>query len=361
MQRLAPFLYSRKNNAVFQRTIADSSKLRGYFAKKFAILLLRLRIQKREKFMNIIKKILLVIVLFAISAIAKYVAVLETMANQQAKESVAISDRQYLTNVLREEAVKILPVEQNYTIMTRENINAMLPPGKSIEECEGSCLVETGRNIAADYVCQAQLGSFGGSLTLTVELYETAGNKLLASFNGQGANVNKLLEIIKEQAPAFFLRIRNLTSTSTTQEKENDEDYLKTNEDSEDSGISLDENIAFVNEQDLNQPYATTNDNLDVKETNLVEAGISTNMENNSSSNSVHWVPLNIGVVATVTGVILAVVGNNKAKNAAEKVGKTLEDFDKKTDDAKQGQTIRGIGIGLAITGVVGVGISFAF
>ena len=127
---------------------------------------------------------------------AAYVAVLETMADGDAKDSVSILDRQYLTNVLREQAVKELPAKQGFTIMTRENINAMLPPGKAIEDCEGSCLAETGKNIAADYVCQARVGRFGSKLTLSAELYETAGNKLIASFNGRGANVEELLTLI---------------------------------------------------------------------------------------------------------------------------------------------------------------------
>lgn len=59
---------------------------------------------------------------------------------------MSLQDRQYLTNVLREQAVKELPAAENYTIMTRENIQQMLPPGKAIEDCEGSCLVETGKN-----------------------------------------------------------------------------------------------------------------------------------------------------------------------------------------------------------------------
>ena len=162
--------------------------------------------------MKIVLKISIAIVLFAFPAFAKYVAVLETVADQQAKETVSISDRQYLTNVLREQAVLVLPAEQNYTIMTRENIQQMLPPGKAIEDCEGSCLVETGKNIAADYVCQAHVGSFGGSLTLSAELYETAGNKLIASFNGRGADVNELLEIIKQKSPDFFRKIKGSSS-----------------------------------------------------------------------------------------------------------------------------------------------------
>ena len=144
----------------------------------------------------------------ASSAFATYVAVLETGADGSAKDNVSLSDRQYLTNVLREQAVKELPAVQNYTIMTRENIQQMLPPGKAIEDCEGSCLVETGKNIAADYICQARVGMFGSSLTLSAELYETAGNKLIASFNGRGANVEELLDLIKQKSPDFFRQVK---------------------------------------------------------------------------------------------------------------------------------------------------------
>ena len=152
-----------------------------------------------------------ILFLFSTSAFATYVAVLETSADGSAKDGVSLSDRQYLTNVLREQAVKELPAVQNYTIMTRENIQQMLPPGKAIEDCEGSCLVETGKNIAADFICQARVGRFGKSLTLSAELYETAGNKLIASFNGRGANVEELLDLIKKESPAFF---RNIKGTS---------------------------------------------------------------------------------------------------------------------------------------------------
>ena len=149
-----------------------------------------------------------ILCLFATSSFATYVAVLETGADGSAKDNVSLSDRQYLTNVLREQAVLELPAVQNYTIMTRENIQQMLPPGKAIEDCEGSCLVETGKNIAADYICQARVGSFGNSLTLSAELYETAGNKLIASFNGRGANVEELLDLIKQKSPEFFRQIK---------------------------------------------------------------------------------------------------------------------------------------------------------
>ena len=151
-----------------------------------------------------------IILLLACSsgAFAAHVAVLETGVDQSVKKKVKLSDRQYLTNVLREEAVKQLPAEEDYTIMTRDNISAMLPPGKAIEDCEGSCLAETGRNISADYVCQARVSSFGSKLALSAEIYETAGDKLVASFNGNGKNVEALLKVIKENAPEFFGKVK---------------------------------------------------------------------------------------------------------------------------------------------------------
>lgn len=158
--------------------------------------------------------IYLMICIFAIPAMAKYVAVLETVADPEAGELVKLPERIYLTDVLRSQAVKQLPAEQNFTIMTRENISVMLPPGKSIEDCEGSCLAETGRNIAADYVAQARIVKVGESLALSAEMYETAGNKLLASFNGRGANVDELEKLIKAEAPEFFKKAKGKSANT---------------------------------------------------------------------------------------------------------------------------------------------------
>lgn len=155
------------------------------------------------------KKLLLIVILFmfASSAFAAiHVAVLETIASNS--DLMTLSERQYLTNILREQAVKALPSDENYIIMTRENINMMLPPGKAIEDCEGSCMAETGRNIAADYVAQAHVGQFGSSLTINVELYETSSGKLMTSFNGRGENIEKLEQVINEKSGALFDMIK---------------------------------------------------------------------------------------------------------------------------------------------------------
>ena len=51
---------------------------------------------------------------------AKYIAVLETLSP---KDLLTRQERMYLTDILRGEAVRMLPAMQNWTIMTRENIN----------------------------------------------------------------------------------------------------------------------------------------------------------------------------------------------------------------------------------------------
>lgn len=133
-----------------------------------------------------------------------YVAVVETVAENDA---IGRSERMFLTDKLRERAKKILPTYMGYVIMTRENIQQMLPPGKKIEDCEGECLVETGKNINAHYIAQARVGRFGKSLTLTVELYETMGNNLVGSFTAREADAEGLLEQVEKLADGMFANI----------------------------------------------------------------------------------------------------------------------------------------------------------
>ncbi len=323
--------------------------------------------------MNRFLMIFVCMVFCATSAFATHVAVLETGADGAAKDKVPLSDRQYLTNVLREEAVKQLPATENYTIMTRENIQQMLPPGKAIEECEGSCLVETGKNISADYICQARVGSFDGDLTLSAELYETAGNKLIASFNGHGTNLKELLALIEQKSPDFFKVIKRMETpvpvavepvpepvapapepvvedtaeTAEPEEPEASQDTVVANAATADDSIRVNAAKAY--------------NELDEKSGSQMGESIPANVEDDSHKSGVHWVPLSISAVALVAGTVLAVVGNNLAKDASEKDYSTASEYEGYLDDAKSGQTLRTVGIGIAIAGAVGIGLSFAF
>ena len=291
-----------------------------------------------------------IVLALSINAFATYVAVLETAADGSAKDSVSLLDRQYLTNVLREQAVKELPATEDFTIMTRENILQMLPPGKAIEDCEGSCLVETGKNIAADFICQARVGRFGSSLTLSAELYETAGNKLIASFNGRGQNVEELLSLVERKSHDFFGMIRKVTRPAET-------------------GSKVAENKAIENKTVENKVGSEKVEPVQVeKEISGKDSKIGESVPANvnvpeatAKKRGVHWVPLSISAAATVTGVVLAVVGNSKAKSESEKKPASQDEYNRRHDDIGTYQTMRAVGIGIAIAGAVGVGLSFAF
>lgn len=307
---------------------------------------------------------LIVLLLLCANAFATHVAVLETMADGDTKDSLSLLDRQYLTNVLREQAVKELPAEQNFTIMTRENISAMLPPGKAVEDCEGSCLAETGRNISADYVCQARVGRFGSKLTLSAELYETAGNKLVTSFNGRGADVEELLRLIEEKSPEFFRRIKELNKPVVAPDADKVSDPIDEPAESAEGPAEskVTEPAEVTSTDSVRAEAAAAYDELDGKDASRVGESIPANINDEpAKKGGVHWVPLSISAAATLTGVVLAVVGNNKAKDASDKEWTTKSEFQKNRDDAESGQTLRNIGIGVAIVGAVGIGLSFAF
>ena len=150
--------------------------------------------------------------LVSVVSATTHVAVLETISE---KGVIGRSEKMFLTDELRKRANVILPEYMGFVIMTRENINAMLPPGKTMEDCEGTCLVETGKNISADYVAQARVGKFGKQLTLTMELYETAENKLVGSFTARKPDAEGLLEEIEHEADAIFQKILGTEVAST--------------------------------------------------------------------------------------------------------------------------------------------------
>lgn len=310
-----------------------------------------------------------VLLLLSVNAFATHVAVLETMADGDTKDSLSLLDRQYLTNVLREQAVKELPARDGFTIMTRENISAMLPPGKAIEDCEGSCLAETGRNISADYVCQARVGRFGSKLTLSAELYETAGNKLIASFNGRGADVEELLVLIESKAAEFFREVKEMNaprqpdSLTMVAEPANDSTRSPTEVTGPAEVPDADTSTVILNSADsVRTEAAVAYDELDGEDASRVGESIPANVDDEpAKKGGIHWIPLSISAVVTAVGITAIVMGNKKAKEASEKTWTTEDEYRDYHQDAKDYQKTRAVGIGLAIAGAVGVGLSIAF
>lgn len=158
------------------------------------------------------KRFVFVFLLFVVYSFAVadvYVAVVETIAENGA---IGRSERLFLTDKLRDRAKKVLPTYMGFVIMTRENIQQMLPPGKKVDDCEGECLVETGKNINANYIAQARVGKFGSQLTLTVEMYDTQSNNLVGSFTARKPSADGLLDEIERQADGLFTQIASKNS-----------------------------------------------------------------------------------------------------------------------------------------------------
>jgi hypothetical protein len=78
-------------------------------------------------------------------------------------------------------------------------------------------------------------------------------------------------------------------------------------------------------------------------------------------SSGARWVFLGISAAALVAGTTLAVVYNNKAKSESEKMPASRAEFNQRHDDIGKYQKIRTAGIGIAIVGGIGLGLSIAF
>jgi len=143
---------------------------------------------------------------------ANTLAVLEIVPTSELGD-VSITEMRHLTDELRRQAVLALPRE-GYTVLTRDNIIALIPPDEEEAECLAqSCAVEIGRAIGVEYISQGSIGNFGGELSVSIELYETMSGKLLGSIVMESHDVRGLLTAIREQAPALFARINVPQST----------------------------------------------------------------------------------------------------------------------------------------------------
>jgi TolB-like protein len=146
---------------------------------------------------------ILLIMVQAIFAINN-VAVLELLPNESVQDEIKIEEGRHLTDELRRQAVMNLP-KSEYSVLTRDNIIALLPPDEEEAECLAQgCAVDIGRAIGAEYISQGTIGKFGNKLTISVELYETMGGKLLSSIVFESENIEGLLNVIRSEAKPLF-------------------------------------------------------------------------------------------------------------------------------------------------------------
>lgn len=161
-------------------------------------------------YMRRIKRVLALLIVLAAaqnSFAIKNLAVLEIVPGENVTEHITIQETRHLTDELRKQAVSVLPTH-DYAILTRDNIIALMPPDEEQAQCLAeSCAVEVGRAIGAEYVTQGTVGKFGKKLTLSIELYETMGGKLIGSIVMESEDIDGLLTAIRQEANPLFNKI----------------------------------------------------------------------------------------------------------------------------------------------------------
>jgi hypothetical protein len=124
-------------------------------------------------------------VLFA--AAAPVVGVLEFRDKVPAEQRI---DAAYLSDQVRAAVKEVLPRSR---VITRENMLVLLQSsGRSLEECESECEVETGRRIGADLVVSGELLRFGTQYRLNMKLHATGQGELLSGSVAGGATAEEL-------------------------------------------------------------------------------------------------------------------------------------------------------------------------
>jgi TolB-like protein len=116
------------------------------------------------------------------------------------------SEKRALTDLIRTAALE-LPF-QGFSVMTRENITDMLPPGTLLADCEGECEVETGRKAGASYVVSGEILRFGTAFKLLVRIHDTRNSRLLTSQESNGKTIDLLYQNTQQAALELFQKLQ---------------------------------------------------------------------------------------------------------------------------------------------------------
>ena len=107
-------------------------------------------------------------------------------------EALSVAERLTLTDQVRRTSLTFLVPSADYRILTRENLEEMLPPGKTMADCLGECAVQTAQEMKVDYVVTGKIVAVEGQLRLNIGVYATTTAAPLASVTSGGSNVGAL-------------------------------------------------------------------------------------------------------------------------------------------------------------------------
>jgi hypothetical protein len=118
------------------------------------------------------------------------------------KTEIKSQEIEYLSDLLRQVASELS--SSKYSVITKDNIYVLLPPKVSLEDCLGSCAVETGRRLNAHWVFIGSVVKFGSSIRFILNLHHTQSGELRASKIVKAKTV-ELLETPLRQAMTELL------------------------------------------------------------------------------------------------------------------------------------------------------------
>jgi hypothetical protein len=125
----------------------------------------------------------------ALAAGGPVVAILE-LRNKLPAADAALADTGFLTDLIRAQFLELVP---DAGIITRENILVLLEAqGKTLDECEGECEVDTGRRLGADLVVSGELLRFSDSYRINLRLHTTQTARLISAAVASGTSFGVL-------------------------------------------------------------------------------------------------------------------------------------------------------------------------
>jgi formylglycine-generating enzyme required for sulfatase activity len=124
---------------------------------------------------------------FAFAAGGKKVAVLELVN----KAGVTDDEAYFLTDKVRRTASQMLPIS-DFTIMTSENIEELLPPDMDLKKCtDAKCEVEMGRMIGAEYLITGEILRYAGKLRVQVKVHHVPSGHFIGSEDTKAGKLEK--------------------------------------------------------------------------------------------------------------------------------------------------------------------------
>jgi sulfatase modifying factor 1 len=108
-----------------------------------------------------------------------------------------------------------IQMQGRYKVITEENINLLLPGNQKLEDCEGECEVDIGRQIGAHLLIVGEIVRYGQTsqnLRLVLRMTETKEGSLINSVTIKGSNADQiesllnqalidLLSVLKKKSP----------------------------------------------------------------------------------------------------------------------------------------------------------------